>query len=459
MEQVLDGEVGEFQSEFSDYTRLSPTHRELDLVVSLRFEIEHNVNSSVFLVGHRLYVDGLGIEMTCLGYFTIGTHEVVLGEKLTGLHAKFTADHLFIQAVVTVYDNIIDTRLRTFDHSHLKVDGIAFDVSFDGNELIEEIALIEVSIGDRVFVFRDTFLEQFLIIDIAALDSENVVEKLSGINGVTDPGDVIDVIFPAFFKRDIHIDGLVVERHDGIGKNLGIAITFFVIFLYDALEVVLEIGLDKFFLTEKIEELAFLVGLFHCALQSIVAHDLITVNVYFVNLHFCILIDVNVDDHFVWRRVVFLKSYIDGSVSETFIGEIFLYDRLGAVDDVLGYLVALVELQAFFEVIALAFLHSEIADIRNAGLSAEVNGEPCLVAGSLIDNYPDLAEKALSPEAFAGRCQFGARNINSLPYFQTGVSQNDVGLEIVGTRHFDTCNLIGSGQSGKDHTGITDGIS
>ena len=97
----------------------------------------------------------------------------------------------------------------------------------------------------------------------------------------------------------MHIDSLFVVRHDTVGHNAGVAVTFLVIFLKYAVQVVLIVALDEFLLAEYLPD----VGLFVCfldgALYLAVGQHFIALKIYFVDLHFVVLVDYNIDDHLV----------------------------------------------------------------------------------------------------------------------------------------------------------------
>ena len=90
--------------------------------------------------------------MTGLCDFTRRTHQVFLIEQLTGLDIKLTTDHLFIQTVVTVDNDIVDSSLRTFGYSHFKINRVAVDILLNRCEIEEKIAVVHIVIGNRVII-------------------------------------------------------------------------------------------------------------------------------------------------------------------------------------------------------------------------------------------------------------------------------------------------------------------
>ncbi len=82
--------------------------------------------------------------MTGLRDFTCRTHEVAFGEQFTGLHTELTTNHLLIEAVVTIDDYIVDTRLWAFEYTHFKVDGVTTHVFLNRHKVEEEVTFVHI---------------------------------------------------------------------------------------------------------------------------------------------------------------------------------------------------------------------------------------------------------------------------------------------------------------------------
>ncbi len=65
--------------------------------------------------------------MTELGELADGTDKFGLAEELTGLGTDLTTDDVFLGLVVTIDYDLVDGGLRSFDDTHLKVDGVTND--------------------------------------------------------------------------------------------------------------------------------------------------------------------------------------------------------------------------------------------------------------------------------------------------------------------------------------------
>ena len=350
--------------------------------------------------------------MAGLGDFARRTDKVALAEKLTGLYTEFTADNFFIQTVVAVDDDAVYASLRAFEHAQLEVDTIVVNIFLNRHQLIEEVSLIHICIRHGVVVGGETFLQFLLIVNVAGLHSQEIVELVGIIYGVADPGNITNVIFMTFFKVNVDVDLLVVVWHDAVAENLGIAIAEFVVFLQNTVEVILIIRLDELFLAEQFEKVAALIGLFYHALQLAVGEHLIAGDIDFMNLDFCMLVDVDVHNHLVFVREVFLKGNLDVGLAETFLIEIFLDNHFGTVHDILRNLIALHEVKTLLKVFALTFLHSGVNYLGNTRLSAQIEQKPNLVAGDFLDDKLSLGKQALTHQALHGGCHVVAGDLD-----------------------------------------------
>ena len=86
--------------------------------------------------------DLFGVEVSHLLDFTHGTHQVFTAEKLSRTGTELTADYVFIQTVVTVDADFIDSSLTAFEDTHFQVDGVAHDVYFHRFEAVVQITVI-----------------------------------------------------------------------------------------------------------------------------------------------------------------------------------------------------------------------------------------------------------------------------------------------------------------------------
>ena len=266
-EEVGHREVIELQADTSDDTRLSPTKRELHLVVRLLFQIPVDVDGTVVAIGlrHGSYLFRIEVAHRCK--FTSRTHQGILREQVAGLRAQLTTDDVLIEAVVTIDTHAADVGLRSFCDAHLQVDAIANDVHFDGVELIEQITVVPVGIAHGVLVLGESLVQVLLVVDVALLHVEDVAKALyiahtiGWINRVTHPCDVANEVLPTFVDLYVDVHMLRVDIPHAVLKDNGIAVAVFVIFLDELLLVFLPALGSKLLGLKERRQLTSLVGL------------------------------------------------------------------------------------------------------------------------------------------------------------------------------------------------------
>ena len=84
--------------------------------------------------------------------FTHRTHQVLAAEQLTRTSTEFTADNVFVQTVITIDLDLVDTGLPTFKNSHFQVNGVIIYVYFHRIQCIEQITIIIIEVTDSIFV-------------------------------------------------------------------------------------------------------------------------------------------------------------------------------------------------------------------------------------------------------------------------------------------------------------------
>ena len=169
-EEVCHAEVAELQADTTDDTRLSITERELNLVVALAGKTPVDVDSTVHAVWFNLRVDVL-VEVSERCQLAIGTHKRFPREEVAGFVAKFPADDILIDTVVTHDANMADVRLRTFVDANLQVDRVTHNVCLYRVEFGEDITIVIVKVADGSLVSQQSFVEELLVVDISLLHS------------------------------------------------------------------------------------------------------------------------------------------------------------------------------------------------------------------------------------------------------------------------------------------------
>ena len=378
IKEVGDGEVVEFQTDATDDTRLSPTERELDLVVRFLFEIPVDINCSVFHIGFHVGIQFFSIEMSRCSDFTRRAHQSVTRKQVAGLRAQFATNHVFVESVVTVDSHAVDVGLRTFLNTHFEVDGVAFGLHFHRVNLVEEIAIVPISISDGIVVFRQAFFHQFLVIDIAFFHIENVAQSrniahsVSRINRVSDPRNVAQVVFRALIDLHIHVHVLRIDRPHAVFDNHGIAETQFVVFFDEFFLVFLPAVGRELLGFQETAEFTCLVGLRQCTfaqkttLDFLVAELVVALDDDAAHLHLLFFVDDDVENHVVLLRHIVALHHRDFGILKAFFVEIFLCNQFRTVEHIRVDAHSRRHSEALFQFLFFRLFHADVVDFRHA---------------------------------------------------------------------------------------------
>ena len=340
VEQVCHGEVIQLQTDTSDNTRLSPSKRELDLVVRLLFQVPVDVNSTILVVRHYFRVNLLWVEVSHRSQITNRTCQGIFREEVARLGTQFTTNHVFIQAVVTVDSHPTDMRLRSFLDTHFKVDRVANDIHFRWIQVIEQVSIVPIVITYGIFVFHQTLVEQLLIIYVSLTHTEHFTQVTGGIHRITYPMDIADIIFLPFFYLQVNVYVLIVNVPHAIFHDTRVTITMFIVFFYQVLLILLPSIWRKLFRFQERGELSCFMNLRKCTFPQESTLDLyvfqfaITVKDDIPNLHLLFLIDDNVKNHLVLLRYVFTLLDFYFRILESLIVKILLGENLCTVNHV-----------------------------------------------------------------------------------------------------------------------------
>ena len=144
------------------------------MVVGLLRQVPVDVHRTVLSIGLDIWCHLLWVEESHRGQLTCGTHEGFLGEEVSRLGAKLTAHHILVEAVVTIDAHMAQMGLRTFQHTHLQVDGVADNILLSRVDGREDITVVVVEVGHGIVVFSESLVEQLLIVDITLSHSQQI---------------------------------------------------------------------------------------------------------------------------------------------------------------------------------------------------------------------------------------------------------------------------------------------
>ena len=155
-EEVLEREVGELESQFSDDAGLSPSSGEFYLVAAFGYEGIGDVDGSRLLVRMDVFGDFLsqdfGVELVHVRELSYGTLDALHGEEVAGLGAELASDDVVEYAFVAGNADAVEGSLLPFGDAHFEVDAVALDVDFHGVEVIEHVAVVVVLLADGIFI-------------------------------------------------------------------------------------------------------------------------------------------------------------------------------------------------------------------------------------------------------------------------------------------------------------------
>ena len=338
--EVAHGEVGELDTHTSDDTCLSPTQRELQLVVGLLFQFPVDIDGAVIVVRLDIGVDLFRVEEAHRGDFTCRTLDGVLREEVARLGAQLTAYDLLVETVVTIDAYVADVCLRSFLDAHLEVDGVANDVDFRGFEVVEQVTIVPIVVTYGVLVLRKAFLHLFLIVDVAFLHAQRTVEIVAGDDGVTHPRDITQVVALAFVNLDEDVDVVLVDGPHGVFQNSCVTIAQFVIFIDECLLGLLITFGGVLLGLEDVAELAGLVDftkgtlLEQVTLDFLVGELVVAFENNLADLHLRFLVDVDIEDDLILAGDVVALDNLDFGIVIALVVEVFLGQDLRTVNHV-----------------------------------------------------------------------------------------------------------------------------
>ena len=234
-EEVTQREVVELDTHTANDTRLSPTERELQLVVRFLLQVPVDINGSVIVVGLDIGTHLLRIKESHGGYLTCRTLKGILREKVARLSTQLTAHHFLVETVVTEDAYIADVSLHALADTHLQVDGVSHNVDLSGFQVVEQVTRVPVQVAHCILVFSESLVQERLVVDVTLLHAEHLVEVVGGIDCITHPGNVAEIIALAFVHLDKDVDMILVSIPHGVFQDDGIAETQLVVFLDEVL--------------------------------------------------------------------------------------------------------------------------------------------------------------------------------------------------------------------------------
>ena len=122
-----------------------------------------------------------------------------------------------------------DMRLRSLLYSHLQVYAVTIDVYLHWREVIEQVAVIPIGVAHSIVILTQSLVQERLVIHVALLHAEQVSQIIGGIDCVTHPRHIAQVVLLTFRNIYIDIDVPVVILCNAVAKQHGITVTHLVV--------------------------------------------------------------------------------------------------------------------------------------------------------------------------------------------------------------------------------------
>ena len=253
--------------------------------------------------------------------------------------------------------------------------------------------MVRIEFSNRIVILVKTFVEFDKVIGISFLNTQNRIEVIIWINGITYPRDVTKDILITLINSEIHIHtSRVIRRlNDTICYDLCIAITNLVVFFNDKFFVIFELLLHKLLGTEEIDNI-IIIGLLHRTVDLGMRKRLVTCDIQLTYTSLVFLVDIDRHLHITRASRVIELKYLDLGMIETFLLEILGNDFLSTICEVGSHLTTLLDAHFDFQVLLFGFLQSIIDDFRDTRALLERNLQPDLITLDLSCLELDIRE-------------------------------------------------------------------
>ncbi|EJW90521.1 hypothetical protein EVA_21373 [gut metagenome] len=255
-------------------------------------------------------------------------------EEVARLGAEFATNHVFINAVVAGNAYVVERGLLTFANAHFEVDGVAVYIDFDGVEVVEYVTIVVVEVTDSVFVLVESFVELSLVVNVALLHLQQMLQEVGVIHSISHPRNVAEIIFGAFVEVDVHVDVLVVYGFHAVVFDYGITVAPGIQFVNEESLIFFVFFGKELFGAEDVDE-TLLVRFFHRLFQLAHVFGVSTSDENLVDLDLFVLVNIDVEEYAVVAYDVLALYDVDLTVLEALLFEVTLDVEFGAVDVVL----------------------------------------------------------------------------------------------------------------------------
>ena len=261
-------------------------------------------------------------------------------------------------------------------------------------------------------------MHRLLVVCIAGLDAEDLLQFLGGVDRVADPLDVADVELVALREVDVYAYALGVDGVDRVREDRGVAVALRVVEVDEQVLVLLVVLLVELGVLEEVD--ALLVGLLERAAQAALLELGVAAEGDAPHAHLLVAVDAEGDVDHVLAYGVVLDAGRDIHIAESFRYEVLLDELLVLVDDVVREFGSGLELEFVHKVLLLAAAYV-LALERPAAHARPLLKEDIEVDAVALDLGTDLhiGEVTLVPQTRYGVRYEGAGQIERIARYES----------------------------------------
>ena len=128
-----------------------------------------------------------------------------------------------------------DVSLWSFLYAHFQVYGVSHHIDFNRLQVIEQIAIVPVSVANSILILSQTLIEQLLVIHVTFSHAEQGGKVVGTVHRITHPCDVTHIVFLSLVELEIYVNVLLVIGSNAVFQYDSITITQFIILVEQVL--------------------------------------------------------------------------------------------------------------------------------------------------------------------------------------------------------------------------------
>ena len=287
------------------------------------------------------------------------------------------------------------------------------------------------------------FLHGDHIVGIAFVNLENRIQLIGGIDGVSRPGNVAEIVFVPFRQDQVNAQFVGLDIINGIPDQTRITVTGLIEGAHQPTLVVLEFLFIELLAAEEVVELCRL-GLLHRLGQFPVGDMLVADKVNGLDFDFFAAIHREIHTDGALDHGIPLLLRRDLALQESLFGIEPLDDIDRCLRDIIGILPAATQFQAVHEFLLFAALHPGKGPGRHPGTLFDENDKPrgITLGAQAVHCDGHILKIALGPQTghHAGNRIAGDRQFHSL--LHAGKRNDPLRVHVFVSFHPDTTNDI-----------------